>query len=389
MKKKKDKKKESTLRLSIYLFLLTILLVSLIGLLYYLKEKKGRLVLDNKKLLEISQDIGGILKEDLKKVGFTEESLGNVLSVKQIKDGLSWNLDLLKLEIPKGTPLESYEKVIFTSLRKTKGKIFNFFKEEDQEQISLNFEIGVLKYQTHKIILLRSKKLKLKKLPTVGRPKVAIIIDDVGNNSDLPALLKLNKHITLSILPFLLRNEKIDSLHKEGFELMLHLPLEPHGYPSSGKNPGKGAILVDMSEEEIVDQVEKALKNVPFTKGVNNHMGSKATEDERVMTTILKKAKEYNLYFIDSLTSPHSIVKKVAQKEAISFAGRDVFIDNNMELERIKGQVNKLINLAKKKGRAIGIGHAQSKNTLLVLQDIDSWLKKEEVELVSVSKIVK
>ncbi|MBU0600024.1 divergent polysaccharide deacetylase family protein, partial [bacterium] len=326
---------------------------------------------------------------DLKKVGFTEESLGNVLSVKQIKDGLSWNLDLLKLEIPKGTPLESYEKVIFTSLRKTKGKIFNFFKEEDQEQISLNFEIGVLKYQTHKIILLRSKKLKLKKLPTVGRPKVAIIIDDVGNNSDLPALLKLNKHITLSILPFLLRNEKIDSLHKEGFELMLHLPLEPHGYPSSGKNPGKGAILVDMSEEEIVDQVEKALKNVPFTKGVNNHMGSKATEDERVMTTILKKAKEYNLYFIDSLTSPHSIVKKVAQKEAISFAGRDVFIDNNMELERIKGQVNKLINLAKKKGRAIGIGHAQSKNTLLVLQDIDSWLKKEEVELVSVSKIVK
>lgn len=389
--KKKNKKKKSTGKIIIYLIILIILLTSIIGFLHYLKEKRGAWILTNEKLLEISCNIEDVLKENLKSIGFTEKCLQSVRYESRERNGLKWNLCIKEIVIPERITITKYQelkKLIYTSLSKTEGRILNFSKEEDKKCLSLTFNIGVLKYPTHRIIFIKKKahKIILIKKKT---PKIAIIIDDVGNNLN-KELFNLNKNITLSILPFLPKSNECACLgHKKGFELMLHLPMEPYGYPAKGKDPGEGAILVNLSKEEIFKRIEDALKNIPYIKGVNNHMGSKATETEKVMEAVLEKVKNRNLYFIDSLTSKHSVVSKIAPKWNIPWAARNVFIDNSWKREDIEKQINKLIKIAKLKGWAIGIGHAQSKNTLLALREINSILKREDVQLVPASLLVR
>ncbi|MDI6785275.1 MAG: divergent polysaccharide deacetylase family protein [bacterium] len=384
-KKNNNKKKESTKRLIIYLTILIVLLISIIGFLYYLKEKRGVLILTNKKLLEISQDIENVLDKDLKSISFTRKYTQSTRYENKRKDSLEWNLCIKEITIPENIPIVKCQELIYASIGKTKGKILNFSKKENKEYFLLVFDIGILKYQTHKITLLKKRIPKIKK----RIPKIAIIIDDVGNNLNSD-LFKLNKNITLSILPFLPRSHECAQLgHEKRFELMLHLPMEFHGYSSSRKNLGKGAILVDISLEEVSKRTEYALKSLPYIKGVNNHMGSKATENEKIMNAVLKKIKDYNLYFIDSLTSNYSVASKVAHKCNVPCATRNIFIDNSREMESIKKQINELIRIAKLKGSAIGIGHVQSKNTLLALKSIDSLLKREDVQLVPASMLVK
>lgn len=382
MKKKKNKKKGSTTKIIIYLAILIVLLIALVGFLYYLKEKRGILILTNKKLSEISQDIEDVLKEDLLSIGFTRKYTQSVGYENKRKNGLKWNLCIKKLKIPKNITMAKCQELVYVSIAKTKGKILSSSKEEDKKCLYLTFNVGVLKYQTHKIIFIKEKIIREK------IPKIAIILDDAGNNLN-PDLFTLDKNITLSILPHLSGSEKFAHLaHEKGYELMLHLPMEPYGYPSPGKNPGKEAIFTNISPQEVAKRVEYAIKSLPYIKGANNHMGSKATENKKVMDMVLKEIKKHNLYFIDSLTSNHSVVSEVAQKKNVSFAARDVFIDYSPEIESINKQLKKLIKIAKIKGKAIGIGHVHSKNTLLALKNINSLLSKENIQLVPASMLV-
>ena len=59
--------------------------------------------------------------------------------------------------------------------------------------------------------------------------------------------------------------------------ILLHLPMEA----KTGRNPGPGAILTGAEEEEIATRVGENLASVPGAIGVNNHMGSKATANEK------------------------------------------------------------------------------------------------------------
>lgn len=375
--RKKNKKKESTTKIIIYLAILVVLLISIIGFFYYLKEKRGILILTNKKLSEISQDIENVLKKDLLSLGFTRKYTQSIYYESKRKNSLKWNLCINKLRIPENITIDKCQELVYASIGKTKGKILSFSKEEDKKHLYLIFNIGVLEYQTHKIVFIKKK-----------FPKIAIILDDAGNNLNSD-LFTLDKNITFSILPHLPGSEKFAHLaHEKGYELMLHLPMEPHGYPSPGKDPGKEAIFTGISPEEVAKRVEHAIKSLPYLKGVNNHMGSKATEDKKVIDIVLKKIKEYNLYFIDSLTSNHSVVSKVAQEKNVSYAVRNVFIDHSPEIKSINNQIKKIIRIAKTKGQAIGIGHVHSKNTLLALKNINSLLSKENVQLVPASMLV-
>lgn len=81
---------------------------------------------------------------------------------------------------------------------------------------------------------------------------------------------------------------------------MLHLPMEPIGYPGPSKNPGPGAIMFDMDEAAVRSAVRKALDSVPHVKGVNNHMGSRITPDLKRMTWILEEVKARRCFFVDS-----------------------------------------------------------------------------------------
>lgn len=227
-----------------------------------------------------------------------------------------------------------------------------------------------------------------KQVPPVKdhRPKIAIIIDDIGYDKKTAlALCELNPDITFSVLPFAPFGKVISQrLSAKGSQLMLHLPMEPMQYPEV--NPGPGAILSTMPPDILLDQLRKDIKDVPNIVGVNNHMGSRLTADSDQMNQIFTILKKENLFFIDSRTVSKSQCKASARLLRLKFAQRDVFLDNLQETAYITGQFKELIKQAKKHGSAIGIGHPY-KATLHTLS-IELPKVKNSVEIVRVSSLV-
>jgi len=218
-------------------------------------------------------------------------------------------------------------------------------------------------------------------------PKVAFIIDDLGYETGVAKkIMELEFPVALSILPFLRYSEFIaEEGKKNNQEIMLHLPMESN---NSSTNPGPGAIKFYMSEEEIRQAVRDCILDFPYIIGANNHMGSKITEDRKIMEIILEEIKEYNLFFIDSLTTKDSIAYEVAQEMKIKSAARSVFLDNENDMEYIKGQMLEVQETALKEGVVIAIGHSRI-NTFYVLKRMVPELIKAGIEIVPVSELVK
>lgn len=218
-----------------------------------------------------------------------------------------------------------------------------------------------------------------------GSPaRVAIIIDDAGHNlKALQPILNLPVKINVAILPRLKYSREIaEKLHENGNEVMLHQPMEP----DNKMNPGPGAILTSMKDEEIVETLSKNLAGVPYLAGVNNHMGSKATADERVMEDVLKTTSQRKLFFVDSVTT-QSKVREAATAVGVKVGTRDVFLDNDKDPEAIKRQVRRLKDLALKRGSAIGIGHFFP-GTIQAIADVLPELQQDGVEVVPVSQLI-
>jgi polysaccharide deacetylase 2 family uncharacterized protein YibQ len=104
---------------------------------------------------------------------------------------------------------------------------------------------------------------KPKPILTKKLPKVAIIIDDIGYDKKIAEkFLNLDAVLTFSLLPHSLFQDKIArKAHEKGFEIMLHLPLEPLEYPSV--NPGPGTLFTSMSPDELIIQLNKNLDAEP------------------------------------------------------------------------------------------------------------------------------
>jgi hypothetical protein len=218
-------------------------------------------------------------------------------------------------------------------------------------------------------------------------PKVAFIIDDLGYETGVAKkIMELEFPVALSILPFLRYSEFIaEEGKKNNQEIMLHLPMESN---NSSTNPGPGAIKFYMSEEEIRQAVRDCILDFPYIIGANNHMGSKITEDRKIMEIILEEIKEYNLFFIDSITTKDSIAYEVAQEMKIKSAARSVFLDNENDMEYVKGQMLEVQETALKEGVVIAIGHSRI-NTFYVLKRMVPELIKAGIEVVPVSELVK
>ncbi len=127
-------------------------------------------------------------------------------------------------------------------------------------------------------------------------PKIAIVIDDFGNDYGLASsFMDIGLPITISVLPSSTHAKKIsEKAGAKGFEVILHLPMEPKNYPDV--DPGPDALLSSMGEKEILGLIEKNLKKIPGVYGINNHMGSCFTEQEDGMTYVLKELKKRGLF---------------------------------------------------------------------------------------------
>lgn len=219
-----------------------------------------------------------------------------------------------------------------------------------------------------------------------GKPQIAIVIDDFGYNMPVAEkFLSLSAPLTISVLPKLSYSGKIASLAaSSGKAVLLHLPMESY---SAQKERRADIITADMTKEEIAKKFNEAVSTVPFAMGVNNHEGSKATENYAVMEVILSECKQRGLFYLDSVTSYSSAAADAASRVGLSIHKRNVFLDNNDDVGSILSELSKLGSIAQRRSFAIGIGHARLNTALAVEKFYEE--NKDKFDFVTLDEVYK
>lgn len=218
---------------------------------------------------------------------------------------------------------------------------------------------------------------------TAYAAKIAIVIDDIGNQrSDLQAAL-LPGDISFAVLPytpyaraFALR------AHHQKKQILLHMPMEA----VENDHPRPGVVTADMTSAQIKLQLVNALNSIPYVAGVNNHMGSKLTQLPLPMQAIMETLAANHLFFIDSRTSEFSVAEQIAGQFGVRTSRRHVFLDNEVDQSYLQQQFDELLRLAKRNGQAIGIGHPYPETLTFLKQKLPE-LKQQGIELVFVSEL--
>lgn len=224
-------------------------------------------------------------------------------------------------------------------------------------------------------------------LPPPGAPLLAIVIDDWGYGwQAAPDFLSFDRPLTVAILPHLpLSRAHAEEAHRRGHQVILHLPMEPL---APGWDLDEWAVTTTKASDQIRADVREALASVPHVSGVNNHMGSKATADPRVVSDVLRAVKEEGLFFLDSRTTADSVVAQVARELGVLFLENDRFIDPDTDPQRVKERILLAARLAKRRGYAVAIGHVRPetyKGLVASLPELD----QEGVYLAYLSDVLK
>ena len=217
--------------------------------------------------------------------------------------------------------------------------------------------------------------------------KLAIIIDDFGYFSGelLDEFLALDKNITFSILPGSPYSKEVETKAiASGHECLIHIPMEPQGYPNV--NPGENAILMKMTEKEIKRRVESFVQELPHCIGANNHMGSIVTQYKNKITPVLEVIQKHNLFFVDSKTTNKTIAYRTAKNMNIPAGLNDIFLDTGKKNNIIDQKYRQIIRLAKYNRQIIAISHCH-KEQLEKLKKLLSMLP-DNIKLVPISEIV-
>jgi polysaccharide deacetylase 2 family uncharacterized protein YibQ len=318
--------------------------------------------------------------------------------------------------------------------------------QPSEERDMLRVDLGVKGRPTHTLVLYRAgRRPDLRwggergatgwsRLAEADGPVVALVIDDWGYSKSEAArtILSLPAPVTLAVLPGLpysryfalkgtdlilpgdgnrprsaiaegrgsSRRQRLDrgclvevSLGKPNRpvpnrrrEILLHLPMEPQGYPDP--DPGPKAVMVGMSEQDIGIRLDEAMAAMPMITGVNNHMGSAATSDPETMAALMKALRSRHLLFIDSLTSSASVAYAEAVKAGLPTAKNRIFLDyDNENQTTIKANLEVLVRTARSSGFALGIGHPHPATADVLAQEIPR-LVAEGVRFVTVSEML-
>jgi len=307
---------------------------------------------------------------------------GEVIAISELPENrgsyMRWEI---RSDVPGDLPLEMCNLALTRLAQRLGGRVLEGREDHRGEMVSLR--VGLGEEGTNLITLKKRNNLRRR----TGR--VAIVIDDFGyqDRGLIASFCAILQPITFSIFP---HEEQTDwtseQARKCGHGVMVHLPMEPIDYPA--RDPGPNAIFTDYAPERIQKLAQDALKAVPGARGVNNHMGSRATEDEVAMKAVMAVVQKLGFFFIDSVTSRQSVAYQVAQRAGIRSARNTMFLDTVEDKEAVVKRLYALAELARVEGTVVGIGHAKE-GTLKALQDVLPELQKEGFEFILAEEAVR
>lgn len=222
--------------------------------------------------------------------------------------------------------------------------------------------------------------------PAEGRPRVAVVIDDMGIDRKHSAeAAALPGPLTLSFLTYADDLAKVGpAARAAGHELMLHVAMEPQNITL---DPGPNVLMTAVSEAENLRRLTWGLDRFSGYVGINNHMGSKFTRDLRGMTVVMAEMKRRGLLFLDSRTAGGTVGAELAQRFGVPFAERNIFLDNINTVDYVRDRLKELEAFAVQRGFAIAIGHPKEA-TVRALREWLPQLPGKGIVLVPLSALV-
>jgi polysaccharide deacetylase 2 family uncharacterized protein YibQ len=352
-------------------------LLVIAGYVYLTREKPLSPEAFSQKVFLVHQ----IIQNQIHEMGIPKEDILLHQSSLKKEGGMVWKQSSMKIQVLPSHPFSLIERNLRRSLS-TLGKSASI--QASQISNCLQLEVKVLNHVTHQLTFVPATPSTLK---VSHRPKIALVIDDLGGENKISQeLLHWDLPLTFSILPFAPYSKTLaEEAHRMGKEIILHLPMEPRGYP--GIKPGEGVLLQEMDEPKLLHQLSKDIEAVPYIKGVSNHMGSRLMEDPEKIRIVFSELKRRRLFFLDNRTSPKTVGLEVAQSLGLKAAGRSLFIDHSSDGEEIKQKLEQLIQFSLSTGKAIGIGHPHP-STLKFLKEMIPKMKDNGIEIVPLSTVM-
>ncbi len=217
------------------------------------------------------------------------------------------------------------------------------------------------------------------------RPKVAIIIDDMGHNPHIDRLFfRLEPTLAFAFLPYARYSKGLAvEAKRSGHDVLVHIPMEPD---NPAIDPGPGVLTTSMDLDQLIGALDRAMKQVPGAVGINNHMGSKFTTDRQAMERFLALVRSKGLFFVDSRTTAKTVAYETARSMGVPCAQRAVFLDPEPDRKIVERELKRLVSLAKKRGSAVAIGHPHRITYEVLYKRLP--LIKKQVRLVPIHRLV-
>ena len=244
-------------------------------------------------------------------------------------------------------------------------------KEKQKEKSSININETIKNKIDEKSIITKKDTFTYDKKV---KPKIAIVIDDVTTQAQKDKILSMGYKINMAFLP-------PTKTHPDSAKIAQSLSFHMIHFPMQASSAFKGEEINTLTINDSYETIEKRVKQLrewyPNAVYTNNHTGSVFTENEEAVDKLFRALKKYNFIFVDSRTSAKSVAKKYAKKYDMPYIVRNTFIDNDRDFKSIQNQLKKAIEIAKKQGYAIAIGHPHTV-TLEVLKDSKSLFREVE-----------
>ena len=304
---------------------------------------------------EVQSGLGERIKEGATETGIPAKVISLSTADEQGQPG---PVSTVKADLPPGHSLLQLNTAITRAVSSEGGRIITCVEKKGGRVIEM--EVGTRRTITHRCVFRMGRKSSKETDRPTG-PMITVIVDDFGyfNNRRVREFLALEVPFTVSVIPGLEHSEKICRQAREaGKDVICHLPMEPE---KDGSDQGDIPLVrTAMKGREIEKIVEKALEATPGAIGMNNHMGSKATADMRVMESVMKVCRRRKLFFVDSYTSSKSVVAQAAEKAGVKTLRNDIFLDNKGD--DVRENMRKALSIASRSGRVTAIMHIRKYN---------------------------
>ena len=204
---------------------------------------------------------------------------------------------------------------------------------------------------------------------TQRQKQIFLVMDDAGlAKHEMHGFLDIPVPMTIAVLPHLKQTSEVCAMLKADplKEIILHQPMEAY---KKEADAGPGAIRNTTPPGEIAGILSRNLASVKGAVGINNHMGSRVTENPVLISEVLAYCKRNGLFFLDSKTAYNSQVPRVAHHHGMHMEERHVFMDIQKDRAYVRRMWNSAVAHAKEHGYVIVIGHVWSQETALAIRD--------------------